>query len=702
MKKTKNAKIITDKKSTLKKLYYKLFHSIRIKLTLFFLIPVIFIILLGITAYTNSSKAIINTFTEATVNSINKTTEYFGVIMQNAEDKSLQLAYDGLIKQYYSGNLAADKKEEEDTLGLIKRNISSMSNDKYIGDIMIMASYGQPITTYSNFADKDNAYRNFVNTEEAKLIDSKLRVNNWTGYHPYLDEQLSARRTNYSISLSRQLTDNGVKAIGYIFIDISMSTIRDALKTLELPGSSRLAFISQDGREITIDGDSPESVFYNQDFYQNAVTSEDAAGYDYYDYNGEEHLFIYSKIVGESGSMVCALVPKAYLTGQADMIKNLTIYIVLAASLFAILIGILVAAGIGKAIRKMIDAMARVSNGDLTVTVNTGRKDEFDVLSESINHMISNMKNLIQKASMVGNHVIESTNHINEHSDLLLQSSKGISTAISEIQQGNTQQAEDAEQCLKLMDGLAEQINLVHNNSVAIEDIASVTKNVVMDGIKEVDQLNNAASANIEITRKTLEDINTLQENSKAITEIISVMNEIAAQTNLLSLNASIEAARAGDAGRGFAVVAGEIRELSNKSVSAAYEIKQIIDQIMSQTRTTVTTVHKAEDISKTTEDRLKNVIHLFDNINVHVDDLVTKLNNITLGITDINQAKTDTLSSIESISAVAEETSAASEEVDASAQQQLEAVMNLNTSVKALDRDARDLEASIRLFKTE
>ncbi|MBH1941497.1 methyl-accepting chemotaxis protein [Mobilitalea sibirica] len=692
----------TTKKSNVgirKKVILKLFTSIRVKLTLFFLIPVIFIIILGISAYTSSKNAIVTNYTEATITSIKKTGEYYGIILQNAEDKALQLANDSLIKQYYTGKYSDDILEESNIYRSIRSNVTTMAtSDKYIENINIFTNYGQAINTFGSFDITINPYEDFKSTEEAGLIDNKSRINLWTGYHKYVDEKLELDNSKYAISLSRQFLNNSSKPIGYIITDISMNVITDAMKTLELPENSFFAFISPDGREITLEGDSEQPIFFDKSYYKEAFLAEEESGHGYYDFSGKEHLFIYSK-VGSTGAMVGALIPSSFLTQQADMIKNLTILLVLVASVVAVLTGIYVASGIGRIIHKIMKTMNAASKGDLTVSLKTGRKDEFGVLSNSINDMISNMKNLIMKASSVSQTVIGSTKNVTQSSELLLVASKDISAAISEIQQGITQQAEDTEQCLTLTDELAYQINGVHENGNAIAKIATNTKTVVKDGISEIDRLNHAANANIQITNETIKNIEELQKESKAITDIIAVINDIAEQTNLLSLNASIEAARAGEAGRGFSVVADEIRKLSLKSVNSAAEIEKIINKITAKTQSTVKTVMKAETISKKTEDRLTNVTKLFENINVHVDDLISQLDMIAEGINDINKSKTDTLRAIESISAVAEETSASSEEVDATAQQQLEAVTRLNEAAKALDKDASDLEASIRLF---
>ncbi|HCA70114.1 MAG TPA: hypothetical protein DEP17_06895, partial [Lachnospiraceae bacterium] len=393
--------------------------------------------------------------------------------------------------------------------------------------------------------------------------------------------------------------------------------------------------------------------------------------------------------------MVGALVPSAALTNKADSIKSMTLAIVILASLIAGVIGIKVSSGMAKAMKNFNIVLAKAANGDLTASIYTNRKDEFKILSDSINGMISNMKNLITKSANVGSTVIKSTKYVTQNSELLLTASKDISTAISEIQEGITQQASDAEKCLRQTDELANQINLVQEHSESIAQIASNTKQVVNNGIGEVDQLNSATKANIDITNQTIKNIEELETESSEITDIISVINDIAAQTNLLSLNASIEAARAGEAGRGFSVVAEEIRKLSEKSVGAASEIEGIITHITKKTKATVQTVKQTETISKTTEERLQEVVKLFNNINVHVDNLADKMDQIVEVIKDITKAKNDTLSAIESISAVAEETSAASEEVDATAQQQLEAVTKLNAAAQTLRNETTELESA-------
>ena len=250
------------------------------------------------------------------------------------------------------------------------------------------------------------------------------------------------------------------------------------------------------------------------------------------------------------------------------------------------------------------------------------------------------------------------------------------------------------------MDNLSEKINIVSENSEHIAKIADETNSIVESGMDSITELRSNVESTTQITTQVIREINALKESSMAIGRIIDAINEIADQTNLLSLNASIEAARAGEAGRGFSVVADEIRKLADQSVASVNEIRAIVDDINTKTNDTVNIAKKAEDVVEVQGRSLSNAEQVFNQIQSKFDLLINDLDEITSGISIIADAKSQTIDSIQSISAVSQQTAAASEEVTETANRQLEQVEKLNTAASDLNDNSAELSEAINIFK--
>jgi len=494
---------------------------------------------------------------------------------------------------------------------------------------------------------------------------------------------------------------NNLKSIGYIFFDLDKKFVTDPLNNVNLGDKSIVALVAPDNGEIVagqnINIDSNTVYFADKDYYKKAAEGKDKSGYQYVKYNGETELFIYAK--NDAGFMVCSVIPKSVIIAQAGSIKLITIIAVIIAFGIALAVGGIIATSMSTAIHNIMGKLEKAAKGDLTVVVNSRRKDEFKVLAESINNMIGKMKQLIEETKSVSLTVDDSAKTVTDSAKTLLDATRGITDSISGIEKGIVQQANDSESCMRQMDVLSEKINIVSDNSNKISEIAEGTKEIVQTGLNTIDELNSNVKDTVDITNAVIIGIQALQESSKSIGNIIGVINEIAEQTNLLSLNASIEAARAGDAGRGFAVVAGEIRKLADQSVESANKIRIIIEEIDSKTKATVTTAKQAESVVAVQEKSLKNTLAVFVDIQSQVVELVTNVNNIASGVNDIADTKSETLFAIENISAVSEETAATAQEVTETATKQMEAVEDLNRAAESLNKNASALSQAIDLF---
>lgn len=696
----KNKKIDKELKSNI---LTKL-NRIRVKLVLAFLIPVVFIILLGVSSYNNASNALVKSYKESTFNSVVTTRNYFELATSAIELRLTQLkGYDSL-KNYYAGAYKDDPVGEMLTYKELKTYVETTAFlDDLIANIGLFCKYGESIGTTGTFSSTGKELVDkYLQTEEGALDQEERGGYRWAGRHNFFDENLvndsSKPMKKYAFSISSAFFGNGLKQIGYMIGDISYDLVLEQLKALEVGENSIFAAISADGYEVS-NMESMETLISNQEFYQNVVQGTETEGSSYVTYKGEDYLFSYAK-VGKTGIIVCGLVPNSYLTSQATSILISTLLFVIIAVILATGIGTFIATGMGRTIKRMIKAMKQAAQGDLTVSVECRRKDEFRVLSDSANHMIGNMKNLIEKANQVKDTMNISTKEVADSTESLTVATKNISNSIEEIRLGIVQQAEDSEKCLVQSEELGSRVQTMLESIGSIEQLTKQSHGVVSEGVISVDTLKLKADETAKITKTIILDMNSLEEESKSIGKIINVINDIAEQTNLLSLNASIEAARAGDAGRGFAVVADEIRKLAEQSMKASKEIGLIVSSIQAMTNHTVETVKVSDDIVKSQSIALNDAVKIFQKITTSVEDISEKLKDITLGIDSIKDAKATTIGAIESISAVSEETAAASEEVDNAANRQVITVEKLKQATIHLTEEAEELNKALNIFK--
>lgn len=665
-------------------------QKISVKLFAALLFPVVLLAVFGGISYDKSKNAIIHKYEDSTAGTLNSVSEYISFALDTVKNESFQLQFDSSLNNYLGSTDLFTPIELMEASNNVENSIMvAETANKFIKRIYVFGSDGRNI----NFDGSADFYSSYINTEGGKrLAESSTEL--WVGEHKEIDEARSANKEDYAISIMR----NSQSRNAVITIDISSEEIRKLLYQYDLGKGSIVAFTTADGRELSVNSGTT-SIFSGLSYYMEAMKNDKPYGYSYEDYGGKKYLYVYSKL-NKINASVCALIPQSTILEQVNGIKALSVLFVAFAVIYAIVAVIFIVGGISKALNLLRKSVLQASTGDLTVRFETKRKDEFHILENGIEHMISNMRKLIGEVQSVGSKVSNSARGLSGTSEDLLIATQDISQTIDHIEQGIVQQASDTENCLNQMTSLSDQINQVYHSTYQIEQIANNTKSITVEGISIIHELNEKTKATSDITQSIIEKIEEFETHSASIGGIVDTINMIAEQTNLLSLNASIEAARAGMAGRGFAVVADEVRKLADQSLLAAKQIHDIVKLIQMKTKETAYTARSAESIVHSQTDALRKSIMAFNNISSHVQDLVTNLNNTSLGIKKMEASKNDTLSAIESISAVAEETAAASEEMSATALNQINMVEGLRLSALELANDAEKLNDAIRTFK--
>lgn len=670
-------------------------RGIQVKLIGAFMIPVILFVIIGFMIYSKCSTTLNSTYEASANTSVGTLEEYLGLGFENIELMATRLSINSAITSYYTGSEVKSESMLMDTKVALSNESTA---DKFIDHIIVCAKSGTACSEKG--AIRGDVYNAFVESEEGKNVESEIGMGSmWISSHPAIDEVTGYDSDEYALSLVTVLKNNSNKSVGYIIIDVKTSFIQDILDNAQISDNSIKGFVLEDGSQV-LSGDS-DIKFTDTDFYQEALAGENLQGSKEVSYEGADYLFTYSRIEG-TNMLVCAMVPQKEIMAGAQAILRYTLIAVAICAVIAIVVGSVLASGISKAIRKVNRVLKKTSDGDLTGQISMKRKDEFNVLSSSITNMIGSMKDLILKMTNVSGHVSDSAVQVGTNSEVLLEVTKNITEAVDYINSGISQQAQDTESCLEQMNGLAERINVVHENTDEISEIAQEAQGAIENGMVIVANLGEKVQGTTEVTETIIREIRELNKESIAINSIIGTINEIAEQTNLLSLNASIEAARAGEAGRGFAVVSEEIRKLAEQSGNAGNQIGEIINHIQERLAATIETAGLAGESVAFQTEALNNTVDVFKNISQQVSKLAEDVEKITQSAGGIEQAKEDTMNAIESISTTSNQTESASEELARSTEKQLQAVEVLNDAVKRLQMDAEDLDTSVSIFKVQ
>lgn len=692
-------------------------RSIRTKLIAAFSLTIIPIFLLGMVSFFTSRQSLKSVAVDSSLSTLQQSNNYLNMALTNVDDLSLQIMSNEKIQEYLNFRVTEENNFEYFTL--------RSDVDSYIGSL----TNGSKLVNNITFIKEDQVSGNankYLNHET--LTFEKLKENNnyakvfenagratWFTRHSDLDA--IPDNPTYAMSLMRIInsTSNG-DSKGIVIIDVRKEIVDNLLKSISLGSTSQIHLVGPDGIDLislpadkdgntgdnvpeTAAPDSEISSITSEEFYKSILATNEISGSEDVTFDGKPCLMEFNKI-GETGFVLVGLIPTSELYTASNRILTITIFLIILAAVVSILMGVIMSTSMGRTINRIIKVAGQAASGDLTVNPTSRRKDELGTLTKSINSMITSMRDLIKQAATISATVDSSASTVASTSEQVASVSQEISRAIQEISQGATSQAADAEQGSQKMNELAAKINIVSENANAIVDFSKGTMSLTQKGLSTVSELEQRAQETTNITNAIIEDIKLLDSNSKSINKIISTISGIADQTNLLALNAAIEAARAGEAGRGFAVVADEVRKLAEQSMDATNEIVSIINDTQSQTAKAVEKAETSGGILKLQNESLQNTIEVFNNISRSMEQLAEKVEDSIKAISEMDNFKVQTVSVIENISAVSQQTAASSEEVTASTEEQLSSIQELAAYAQQLSDAAKNLNDSISKFK--
>ncbi|MFY0544262.1 methyl-accepting chemotaxis protein [Brevibacillus sp. H7] len=386
---------------------------------------------------------------------------------------------------------------------------------------------------------------------------------------------------------------------------------------------------------------------------------------------------------------------------DAVLAKGILIGTIVAAVVLASLFGLYLSRLIANPLKQLVRNLQELSGGNLALepVAYTG-KDEVGKLGAAFNTLIENMRELVNQVKVAGEQVAASSEQLSASAEETAQVTEQIADAIQQIAGASETQVHRTDETVRVMEEMAigiqriaETSGVVSEASVSAAGEAEQGNAFIQRAVSQMDAIQQAVNHSAAVVKE-------LGERSQAITQIVEVITGIASQTNLLALNAAIEAARAGEHGRGFAVVADEVRKLAEQSEESAREIARLIQEIQLETGKAVEAMDQGTQEAQTGAVVVKEAGEAFQRIVLAAHSVADQIQEVSAATEQLSASIQEITSSMEEMNRLAQDSSGSTQAVAASSQEQLASMHEIATSSENLSRLALELQQSISQFK--
>lgn len=409
--------------------------------------------------------------------------------------------------------------------------------------------------------------------------------------------------------------------------------------------------------------------------------------------NGIEYYVVYIPLFADDGKTIDGMVFGGLPTSelQFKMLSMVILVVLMVVAMLVcttIILSVILDRKVVKNINRGGRVLAGVANGDLTMEIDQAAlngNNEINRICKFIMKVQHDLHGIMQVVQNESNGLQRMSSDMADQSVQIADNMAQVSKAVEDIASGASHQADET---LHATENIAEMGDMIEKTVAEVEALNENAQNIKRRGQEAIKALQELQDTN-QLTRQSMdviyEQTNTTNASAQKIREATSLITNIAEETNLLSLNASIEAARAGDQGRGFAVVAGQIQKLAEQSNESARQIEEIIESLLNDSEKAVTTM---EEVKTVMDRQNENVITTNEQVSAVLSDVensLSAINEVAEHTEKINETRAKVVDIVQGLSAIAEENAAGAQETAA-------AVDLVNASVDSMSKTASEV----------